>query len=166
MEVRMTKNTITINGVPVYVDSSAVIELLSGKKETPLMAEYAWLWYETSKKKLCSRTRITYQWLITKHIEPFFKDLRVSDVNVSVMQRFYDEKSSLSRSTIRQCRIILHQVFNAAIKNKLIDTNPTESVRLTYSDRAQERRALMQEDVRDAIRQLPRLKGNNLLLPL
>ena len=159
----MTQNTIVINGVPVYVDSAALISLLSNqKKPSPLMSEYVNQWFESfKKKKLRPRTQVTYDSLIRTHIKPFFGDKPVGDIDVSTIQQFYDSKNGLSKSTVRQCKILLHQIFNAAIEDNLIDHNPTESVRLTYSGRVTERQALTQLEIKDVIRQMVRLKGSD-----
>ena len=157
----MTQNTITINGVPIYVDSAALLSLLSTPKEVPF-GTYADQWYDTfKKKKVRPKTQVTYEYLLRKHINPFFGEMMIGQISVSTVQRFYDAKCDLSKSTLHQCSVILHQIFKAAIEDRLIDFNPTESVRLTYSQRVQPREALQDEDIRDIIRQLPRLKGSD-----
>lgn len=157
----MTQNTVTINGVPIYVDSAALLSLLIKPKEV-LMKDYAKQWYETfKKKKLRPKTQITYEYLLRKHIFPFFGDMFLGDIDVSTVQKFYDEKSHLSRSTLHNTQVILHQIFKSAIEDKLINSNPTESERLTYSTRCNPREALNDDDIRDIIRQLPRLKGSD-----
>ena len=160
----MTQNTITVNGVPINIDSAALFALLQSRK-TPPMKDYSTQWYEGFKKKqIRPRTQVTYKSLLYKHIIPFFGDLAIGDIDITSIQKFYDAKSNLSKSTIHQCSIILHQIFKAAIEDRLIEYNPTESKRLTYSSKVTERDALTHEEIKDIIRQLPRLKQSDLLM--
>lgn len=160
------QNTIIVNGVPVNIDGTALFALLSSRQRTnKKMSEYALSWYENFKKKqIRPRTQVTYESLLHKHILPFFGDMNVQDIDVSDIQKFYDERKDFAKSTIHQCSVLLHQIFKAAIEDRLIDYNPTESMRLTYSNRAKTREALTQDEIKDIIRQLPRLKRNDLLM--
>lgn len=144
-----------------YIDPALLLSLLSPQESVP-MREYATQWYESFKKKrIRPNTQATYENLLHKHIIPFFGDTPVNRIDVPMIQKFYDTRAHLSKSTLHQCSVILHQIFKAAIEDRMIGFNPTESIRLTYSQRVKTREALTDEEIRDVIRQLPRLKGSD-----
>lgn len=152
---------LTINGIPIETILSAIGQTQTQAK----MDEYAWQWYETfKKKKLRPNTQKTYECLLRCHIIPFFLEKPINSIGVSDIQNFYDTKADLSKSTVHQMSIILHQIFRAAIEDKLIAYNPTESGRLSYSGKVKTREALRQSSIQDIIRQLVRLRGSDLLL--
>ena len=157
-------NTITINGNEI--DANALISLLTGQQhQAPLMKDYAMNWFETFKKaKLRPRTQLGYQSNLTKHIIPFFGDMRVNEIKVSDVQAWYNTMSDLAKSTARQPSVILHQIFEAAKEDHLITENPTESDRLTLPSKATEREALTMVEIKDVIRQLPRLRPSDYLM--
>ncbi len=166
----MTDNIITINGVPIHVDASVVAAILLGQKqeqvkETPLFHDYAMNWYTRYKEpKLRPKTRVVYAYLMGKHIFPFFETMRLSDITSETIQTFYDNCSALCHSTVRQMRVILHQIFASAIEDKWIRENPTESCRHILPSRASERKALTREEIQDIIGHLPRLKPQDAML--
>lgn len=152
---------ITINGIPF----ETILSILDQSRPQIKMKDYAWQWYETfKKKKLRPNTQKTYECLLKRHIVPFFGDRPVHAIGVADIQSFYDAMDGLSKSTVRQMSIILHQVFRAAMEDKLIGCNPMESGRLSYGGKVTTREALKQSSIQDIIRQLVRLRGRDLLL--
>lgn len=153
--------SIIINGVTL----DAILSALQQQQPDVKMGDYANKWFESFKKKrLRPGTQKTYSYLLNKHIIPFFSERAVASISVADIQSFYDSLSYLSRSTLRQMRVILHQIFRAAKEDKLIADNPTESDRLSYSNRMSVREALTQDAIQHIVRQLVRLKGSDLLL--
>lgn len=126
---------------------------------------YAWDWFEKFKvPKLRPRTAANYRLDIRKHIIPFFGDMSLEEITTMDVQAFYNKKAHLAHSTIRCMGIILHGIFESAIEDGIILSDPTHSKRLTMSDRRGEREALTLEDACDIINNLNKLEKQDRML--
>lgn len=132
---------------------------------TPRFDIYAKEWLTTYKKpKLRQTTYRTYENQLAKHILPFFGEMAIGDVTTSDIQRFFNSKSDMSKSSVRQMRIILHEIFSGSIEDGHRSKDPTESKRLSLPERVTEREALSTNDYSDIIKNLCLLEEKDALL--
>jgi len=132
---------------------------------TPRFDIYAKEWLTTYKKpKLRQTTYRTYENQLAKHIVPFFGDMDVGAITTGDIQRFFNAKGDMSKSSVRQMRIILHEIFSGAIEDGYRDKDPTESKRLSLPERVTEREALSTNDYSDIIKDLCLLEEKDALL--
>ena len=130
---------------------------------SPCFGAYVEQWWTLYKEpKLRHTTKGSYRNLIKNHISPYFKDMRLEDITTSTVQAFLNANSSKARSTVRQMRVILHQVFDLAVEDGHMKRNPTDSKRLYISAQKEEkRRALTDHEVTSIIKGIPNLKGED-----
>ena len=122
------------------------------KHVLPLFNEYAARWLEVfQSRKVKGNTLNNTISMMNKHIYPAFEGMRLDEITVEAIQRFYTSKDSLAESTVDKMRIILHQVLDAAKEDKLISDNPAYSSRLTISSRKTKREPLTMEQLRDIL---------------
>lgn len=95
----------------------------------------------------------TYEQPLVKHILPVFGSRRLSDILPVDIVEFYKGKSELSFSVLSNFKLIFNGIFESAIENKLITSNPAKRVRLPKSstDRVKEKRAYTYEQARSVI---------------
>lgn len=134
-------------------------------KESPLFRTYAKEWFKLYKIPMLKQgTIVCYQIHIDNYLIPFFGDMQINDITTSDVQRFFNEKLSLCHSTVRQMRIILHQIFASAIEDGHRDHDPTKSGRLTMSKTVNVREALSIEYAIDIGNNISKLRPYDQLL--
>jgi integrase len=94
----------------------------------------------TMKGNVKDTTWLIYESLIKKHIVPGLGGVRLMNLQTSHIQKLYNEKlksgradekeGGLSPKTIRHMHHIIHGALDQAVKEKLIQTNPANAVRL------------------------------------
>ena len=130
---------------------------------SPYFKTYVDQWWALYKEpKLRHTTKGSYLNLIKNHITPFFKDMRLSEITTSTIQAFLNANSEKAHSTVRQMRVILHQIFDLAVEDGHMKTNPTNSKRLYIAARKeQKRRALEDAEINAIIKGIPCLKSED-----
>ena len=133
--------------------------------ESPLLNRYIDDWWQLYKEpKLRHTTKTSYYNIISHHIKPFFKGLRIEEVTTSHIQRFYNAHSDMAKSTVRIMSVILRQVLDLAVEDRFIDRNPAASKRLSYSGHVKIRSSLNDHAVHDILEHLPELEGSDRIL--
>lgn len=117
----------------------------------------------------------TYKWYkryINKHLIPFFGNIRVVNINPSLVNQFLahkkeeertvsktikDEENNkkfkeitqkkLSNETINHCLVILKAIFNKAVENETISKNPAENIKKLKIEKRQEMFILTKEEI-------------------
>ena len=84
-----------------------------------------------SEQKCTSSTFKSYKSTLNKHLIPFFKKFRVSDIKPENIDEFIEVKisESLSTKTIDNIIKLLGSIFEKALKDRYIQNNPTRAVR-------------------------------------
>ena len=108
-----------------------------------------------------SSTAETNRYLLNKHILPYFKNLPLNEITTLSIQRFFQTKQHLSKSYTKQMLILLHEIFENAVEDKMITEDPTLSKRITLPEKATKRKALEQEQFQDVIAHLNALSGED-----
>lgn len=129
------------------------------KSATPLFAVYAMHWFNTYKaKSLSVLTAKNYLTDLNKHLIPHFGEMQIGDIRTSDIQVFYDSKKEYAHSTVRTMGILLYGIFQSAIEDEWIQTNPAKSKRLTMSTKKTERKALTSEKVSNIASSIHKLR--------
>ena len=106
-------------------------------------------------------TANTNQYLLDKHIFPYFKNIPLNEIDTLTIQKFFQTKQHLSKSYTKQMLIILHEVFENAVEDKLIKQDPTLSKRIVLPEKVTKRNALEQCQFQDVISHLSKLSGDD-----
>jgi len=104
-------------------------------------ADYISHWLDSVKNKIETDTYESYVETVKVHIDPYFRELNRSleSLTRADIQSYIDLKASsgrikgkggLSATTLRRHRVIIHMVFDLAIKENLIKYNPCELIEL------------------------------------
>lgn len=109
-------------------------------------------------------TATTNKFLLDKHIMPYFSDMAISDINTASIQKFFQTKQHLSKSYTKQMLIMLHEIFENAVEDGEIESDPTLSKRITLPDKVTKRQALSNEQYRDILSHINDLDGDDRLL--
>ena len=130
------KRWITANSMQEFTDK--VTKLLG----TPLdrgkhpFEEYAWNWYSTySAPNVETATATTYKRQIRLYLVPAFEGLAVEDITVDDVQRLFNSMTG-AKATKDKARMVLNQILDAAVEDKLLPANPLKSRRLKITGKA------------------------------
>ena len=141
-----SKQEVLMNAARLLVESGA-LKGTSNLHSSPKFKAYLEEWWKLYKlPKLKPTTLQTYRNMIDKHILPEFGNEPMADITTNDVQRFFNGREHLTKSSVRQMRILLHQVFTAAVEDKLINRDPTDSKRITLSQRRTRREPLSLDD--------------------
>ncbi len=98
--------------------------------------KYAWNWYNTySAPNVETATATTYKRQIRRYLIPAFDGLAVEDITVDDVQRLFNGMTG-AKTTKDKARMVLNQILDAAVEEKLIPTNPLKSRRLKITGKA------------------------------
>lgn len=130
------KRWITANSMQEFTDK--ITKLLCSPQDTKKhpFSEYAWNWYNTySKPTVETATAVTYKRQLTLYILPAFDGLNIEDISVDHVQRLFNGISG-AKATKDKVKIVLNQIFDAAVDDKLMLQNPLKSKRLKITGNA------------------------------
>lgn len=132
--------------------------------ETPLFRDYAATWLEVyHDAKSGERWKEETRCLFSKHLLPYFGNMRLGDITVETVQRFYNERRQYAASTIKHMKYLLKNVLDSAIEDGFIERNVVESKRLSFSKKATERKPLTEDQVTDIINKVNELDNRTQL---
>jgi integrase len=106
---------------PVPVEAPAV---------APTFHEFASEWLEARRSELRPRTVKDYQWALTYHLLPFFKDHQLSEITVAEVDRYKLAKvrqAKLAPAQINKTLKRLSQILDVAVDYELLASNPAVS---------------------------------------
>lgn len=98
----------------------------------PTFHEFASEWFESSKGEWREGTQLDYQWQLSHHLLPFFRDHRLSQITIAEVDRYRTLKvrqGGLSATTINKTITRLSQVLEVAVEYELIDRNTAKGKR-------------------------------------
>ena len=130
----------------------------SGKPAAPTVPTFGayarnwWTLYKVPKHK--PTTLQTYRNIMEKHIYPFFDKIPLNQIAIDTVQQFFNLHMNLAWSTVRQMKILLHEVFVSAMEDGHMEKDPTASSRLVLPARKGVREALSTDDFVDVMRQI------------
>lgn len=136
---------VVINGVKHWITAGSMQEFtdkvvkLMGAPQEPgkhLFADYALNWFETySKPNVETATATTYKRQLSLHLLPAFEGLNVEDITTDHVQRLFNGMTG-AKATKDKARMVLNQIMDAAVEDKLISANPVKSRRVKISGNA------------------------------
>lgn len=136
---------ITINGAKRWITADTMQEFaekvikLSGTAPEPQkhpFDEYAWNWFNVySKPTVATVTATTYERQLRAYLVPAFQSLAVEDIGPDEVQRLFNSMSG-AKTTKDKARMVLNQILDAAVEDKLISSNPLKSRRVKITGKA------------------------------
>lgn len=136
---------VMINGSKIWIRANTmqeftnkVIKLMGTPQETKkhLFSDYAWNWFNTySKPNVETATATTYKRQLTLHLLPAFDGLAVEDITTDDVQRLFNGMTG-AKATKDKARMVLNQILDAAVEDKLISQNPVKSKRVKITGKA------------------------------
>lgn len=111
--------------------------LVASAKEKPAdistitFGEWAEKWLATYKENEVRAVTYyeTYHGPLKRHILPEFENKLLADILPADIKLFYSKKADYSPSMLSKLRLILNAIFDAALDNKLIASNPAKNVK-------------------------------------
>ena len=125
--------------------------------QDPTFHEFASEWFEAAKVQWRPNTALDYEWQLSIHLLPFWKDHRLSQITVAEVDRYREHKvreGKLGATSINKTITRLGQILEVAVERELIERNaakvggkrrkvkPVAPAR-TYLDRAEQIDALL-----------------------
>lgn len=134
--IKGEKRWITADTMQEFTDK--VIQLLGTPQDRGKhpFADYAWNWYNTySAPNVETATATTYKRQIRLYLIPAFDGLAVEDITVDDIQRLFNGMGG-AKTTKDKARMVLNQILDSAVEEKLISSNPLKSRRLKITGKA------------------------------
>lgn len=97
----------------------------------PRLGEYSDLWIENHAKLSCKPSTIDgYESVLRQHIRPRFSATRINQIKRNDIKEFIGllMAKELTRSTIRNAISILRGIFNQAMEDELLESNPAANL--------------------------------------
>lgn len=130
------KRWITANSMQEFADK--VTRLLGMPQDCGKhsFSEYAWNWFQTySAPNVETATATTYKRQIRLYLVPAFEGLAVEDITVDDVQRLFNSMTG-AKATKDKARMVLNQILDAAVEDKLLSANPLKSRRVKITGKA------------------------------
>ena len=105
--------------------------------EDPTFHEFASQWFESRRHEVSPRSVEDYRWALTRHLLPFFKDHRLSQITIAEVDRYRTGKvrererktdPSLSNRSINATLALLAQVLEIAVEYGTSSSTPPAGV--------------------------------------
>lgn len=160
-----TNEDLIANALARFGVSSQPQQQIPTSTSSVLFGDYAEKTFNTFLvKRWKQSTAKSNKHLLDKHIMPYFRDIYIDQITTASLQQFYDRKMDLSKSYVRQMNILLHQIFENAIEDEIIQKDPTKSKRLVLPDRVTKREAIDTDCFRDIIANIDKLRPDDALI--
>ena len=130
------KRWITANTMQEFTDK--IIKLMDTPAESTThdFTAYAWNWFNTySKPNIETATATTYKRQISLYIVPAFQGQTVESITTDDVQRLFNSMSG-AKATKDKVRIVLNQILDAAVEDKLLTQNPLKSKRVKITGKS------------------------------
>lgn len=172
------KSKITVNGQDFWITASSAQGLVDKalqvmqqpeppmpESSAPPFDQYATNWYklyiEPKVKATTASCVISY---IRKQYVPFFGSRPLDRITVDDVQTFLNQRSQYAKSTLKDYRMWLAQIFDAAVDDGYLTKNPAKSRRIAIPSRkVTEREALSEADYMDILNNLGKLEAKDQL---
>lgn len=98
-------------------------------EEKTLFKKYADGWIK-NKVKIKEATKISYEDIIENHLKPYFGEASIQEIKRENIQNFVGSliKKKLSSKSINNILLVLHQILDEAIIDKLIIEKPHKKI--------------------------------------
>lgn len=158
--------------VQTYVESGRIGEFMTipkrktaveeakPKRKTKTFSAYVEEWLTVYKAQSLKPTTMRgYRSMLSAHLTEAFGRRQLADITTADVQKFLNERSHLSRKTLKLMLDFMGQVFKDAIEDGYMQTDPTASRKLVIpSTRKTEREAISMEEFQDILANLWQLQ--------
>ena len=130
------KRWITADTIQEFADK--VVKLVSTPQDHGKhpFDKYAWNWFHTySKPSVATVTATTYERQLRVYRIPACQGLAVEDIGPDEVQRLFNRMSG-AKTTKDKARMVLNQILDAAVEDKLLASNPLKSRRVKITGEA------------------------------
>jgi integrase len=107
--------------------------------QDPTFHEFASQWFESHRHEVAPRSVEDYQWALTRHLLPFFKDHHLTQITIAEVDRYKTSKvrhrerghaeRTLSNRSINATLALLSQILELAVEYGHIQFNPARGRR-------------------------------------
>lgn len=130
------KRWITANTMQEFTDKVLKLTQVPKESKKHLFSDYAWNWFETySKPNVETATATTYRRQLTLYLLPAFDGFAVEDITTDDVQRLFNGMTG-AKATKNKARMVLSQILDFAVEDKLISQNPVKSRRVKITGKA------------------------------
>ena len=140
------------------------------KKNIPTVKQFIEQEYEPAFiRQLAPTTADTYAQYIKLNIVPFMGDMRMDEVTVATVQRFYDwmatagergRKKNLNADTIKRVGGLLSRIFKVAVEMKIINDSPMKQTLLRIrAEEAGHHTALTDSEINRIKAEIPKMEN-------
>ena len=133
---------------------------------SPLFSQWLGDYNATYRRKLCDTTQSTYAQSIKKHINPRIGNMKLTEIDSGVIQRWFDDLCDEGKSaeTIKKIRTVIMPAFNYAVDCGIIPRNPiTKRVKIN-TNKGTHHKALPLEKSGEIKNRLNELAGRERIL--
>lgn len=118
-----------------------------------LFKDVALEWYELTKEpKLRDSSRSAYMNRLNNHILPAFGRKHIADITLADVRKFFQKRSSVSKSLNSQCIGMIKSILSYAEENEYIEKAPLAGKKLEIAGTdTKEKSALSVDEVRNAL---------------
>jgi integrase len=105
-------------------------EPVAAPTDVPTFHEFASEWLAARKPELRPRTVVDYEWALTHHLLPFFKDYRLPEISMANVDRYKARKAAegtLAAAQINKTLKRLAQILELAVDYGHLSRNPAAS---------------------------------------
>jgi integrase len=112
---------------------------IAAPAEDPTFHEFASRWFESHRHEVARRSVEDYQWALSRHLLPFFKDHHLTQITIAEVDRYKTtkvrhreqskDKRSLSNGSINETLNLLAQILEMAVEYEHIQFNPARGRR-------------------------------------
>lgn len=137
-----------------------VVEPPKPRRKTKTFSAYVEEWLTVYKAQSLKPTTMRgYRSMLSAHLTKAFGRKQLADITTADVQRFLNDRSHLSRKTLKLMLDFIGQVFKDAIEDGFMQTDPTASRKLVIpSTKKTERDAISMADFQDILGNLDKLQ--------
>ena len=141
----------------------ATVEEPKHRRKTKTFSAYVEEWLTVYKVQSLKPTTLRgYRSMMSAHLTAVFGSMQLADITTADVQRFLNERSHLSRKTLKLMLDFMGQVFKDAIEDGFMEHDPTASRKLVIpSTRKKEREAISMEEFQDILANLSKLQAQD-----
>lgn len=152
-----TTQEMLLNAASMLRDAGILPQPATDDARKHLFKPYAERWFETFKRPTIEEnTAVTYSRQMNNHLFPAFGALYIEDITPEDIQAFFNERAGLAKDTQQKHKNLLRMIFDSAVEDGIITTNPAKSRKVKLTGRAfEERQPLSREAMQDVIASIP-----------
>lgn len=138
----------------------------TGNIAVPVFSKWLDDYNATFRKRLCPTTRHNYEQLIRKHINPRIGNLKITEIDSGIIQRWFDDlcEDGKSEETIKKIRTIIKPAFDYAVDEGQMLHNPITKRTKINTKKGTHHKALPLEQSQEIKSRLNELTGRERIM--